>query len=154
MLSTKSIRKYSHLAFAALLATAAACSDDDPVAPEEEPEVQTMTLTVGASTVTINATTGIPSGDLVVAAGANTVTATWKKADGTDETLVTSAEFDLRIVPTDNTKFSWTPTGAFGGTLTITGLAAASSTTAQVSLFHKAEQHDDFGPYTITVRRP
>jgi hypothetical protein len=153
MTAIPAFRRYAHLAFAALLATSVACDDDDTVEPENEPAVQSMTLTVGASTVTINKTTGIPSGDLIVAAGANTVTATWKKVDGSDETLITSADFDLRIVPTDNTKFTWAPNGAFGGTLTVTGLAAASSTTAQVSLFHKGEQHDDFGPYTITVRR-
>lgn len=135
----------------ALLATIAACGDD-PVEPEDEPEIQTLTLTVGANSITIDKTTGAASGQLPVPAGTSTMTAVWKKSDGSLEALVTSAEFDLKVTPTTPANLSWTPTGAFGGALTTTGLASNQTTTAQVSLFHKAEQHDDFGPYTITIR--
>ena len=134
------------------LTAVAACSDDDPVAPEPEPEVQTLSLTVGASVVIIDKTTGAASGQLVVPAGTSTVTAVWKKADGSLETLVSSDEFDLKIEPTAPANLSWVAAGAFGGALTTTGLTSGQTTTAQASLFHKAEQHSDFGPYTITVR--
>jgi hypothetical protein len=152
MLTTSRVRRSMQFAAAlALLATTVACKDD-PVEPEPEPEIQTMTLTVGASTISVDATTGAASGELVVPLGASTVTATFRKADGTNETLVTSDEFDLKFTPTDPTRLSWVANGAFGGTLTATGLTSGQTTTAQVSLFHKEEQHDDFGPFTITVR--
>ena len=153
MFASPLFRHSTRLAIA-ILATAAftACSDDDPVEPEDEPEVQTLTLTVGASTITIDKTTGAASGQLTVPAGTSTVTAVWKKADGSVESLITSAEFDLRIVPTNSANLSWTPTGAFGGTLVTTGLTSGQTTTAQASLFHKEEGHSDFGPYTITIR--
>jgi hypothetical protein len=145
-------RLLSSFALAIFATSAVACSDDDPVEPEDEPEVQTLTLSVGASTITINKTTGAPSGDLVVPAGASTVTAVWKRVDGSVESLITTAEFELRIVPTTSANLSWVPSGAFGGTLTTAGLASGQSTTAQVSAFHLVEQHNDFGPYTFTVR--
>jgi hypothetical protein len=148
--------KTRQLATAAMMviaiASLSACSDDDPAEPEDEPEIQTVTLTVGASTITIDKTTGAASGQLVVPAGTSTVTASWKRADGSAEPLVTSAEFELRIVPSNSANASWIPASAFGGSLTTTGLTSGQTTTAQVSLFHKEEQHDDFGPYTFTIR--
>jgi hypothetical protein len=153
MFASSWTRRPLHLLVALLTLTAvAACSDDDPVAPEEEPEIQTVTLTVGASTVTIDKTTGAASGQLVVPAGTSTVVAVWKKADGSIESIVTSDEFDLKFAPTNPANLSWTASGAFGGTLTTTGLTSGQTTTAGVSLFHKLEQHDDFGPFTITIR--
>jgi hypothetical protein len=145
-------RRSAQLAIAVLTAAALTSCDDDPVAPEPEPEIQTATLTVGSSSVTFNATTGAVSGPLMVPLGASTVTAVWKKADGSNEALVTSDEFDLKFAPTDPANLSWVTSGAFGGTLTTTGLTSGQSTTAQVSLFHKEEQHDDFGPFTITIQ--
>ena len=140
------------VAAAAMLATVAACDDDDPAAPEEEPQVQTLTLTVGASVVTINATTGAASGPLIVPAGTSTVTAQWKRADGSDETLITSDEFELQFVPTNTAVLSWTANGAFGGTLTTTGLTSGMTTTAGVQLYHLEAQHPDFGAHTITIQ--
>ncbi len=153
MFASLLFRRSSRLAVAILGATAiAACNDDDPAAPEEEPEVQTLTLSVGASTITIDKTTGAASGQLVVPAGTSTVVAVWRKVDGSLESLVTSDEFDLKIEPVTPANLAWTAAGAFGGTLTTTGLTPGQSTTAQVSLFHKAEQHSDYGPYIITIR--
>src|SRR5688572_12255954 len=100
------------VAVAALSLTAVAC-DDDPASPEEEPEVQTVTLTVGTSSITIDKTTGAASGTLMIPATASTITAQWKKADGTVESLVTSAEFDLKIVPTVSAKLTYAAISAF-----------------------------------------
>ncbi|HEX4933522.1 MAG TPA: hypothetical protein VFV33_10115, partial [Gemmatimonadaceae bacterium] len=83
-----------------------ACSDSTE--PEEEPEVQTLTLTVGSNSITINKSTGTASGPLLVPAGTSTVAAQWKRADGSNETLITSAEFELKIVPTSAVNVSWT----------------------------------------------
>jgi hypothetical protein len=151
MFASLSLRRLAApLAMAALLTTAA-CSDD-PTEPEDEPEVQTMTLTVGANSITFDKTTGAASGVLTVPAGTSTVAAVYKKADGTVESLVTSTEFDLRITPTTPANLSFTPNGAFSGTLVTSGLASNATTTARAALFHKAEQHEDFGPYNFTLR--
>jgi hypothetical protein len=153
MYASPLFRRNVRLAVAVLATTAFAACNDDPTEPEEEdPEVQTVTLTVGSSTVTIDKTTGAASGQLVVPAGTSTMTAVWRKADGSLEDLITSDEFDLRIEATNAANLSWTPNGAFGGTLTTTGLTSGQTTTAQVSLFHRAEQHKDFGDYPITIR--
>jgi hypothetical protein len=135
----------------AVLLAAGACSDD-PAAPEEEPEVQTLTLTVGSSTITINKTTGSASGNLVVPLGVSTVTAVWRKADNSLEDLITSGEFELRIEPVTPSNLSWVASGAFGGTLTTTGLTSGQTTTAKVSLYHIVSGHPDFGEYTITIQ--
>lgn len=136
---------------AAAVATLAACSDStDP--DEHEVDVYSVTLTVGASSITINRTTGAPSGELNVPAGTSTVAATWRRANGTVEDEVTDAEFQLRIVPTNSAVLAFTAAGAFAGTLVTTGLLSGQSTTAAVSLFHPGEGHEDFGPYTFTIR--
>lgn len=152
MLTTISLRSTRRLALALVAATAlVACGDDDPVEPDPEPEVASVRLTVGATSVTVT-TTSSPT--LTVASGTNAVTAEWLRADGSVESIVTDAEFDLRITQTSGTNLTWTPTGARSGTLVVAGLAAGASTAAQVALFHKAEQHTDFGPLTFTVRVP
>jgi hypothetical protein len=152
MLSTIITRRVRLMAVALLGATVfAACDDDDPAAPEEEPEVASVRLTVGANSVTVT-TTSNPT--LNVAAGANTVTAQWLRADGSTETLVTDAEFELRINAVTGSNLTWTPTGAAGGSLAVTGLSGGQTAAAQVALFHKGEQHNDFGPVNFTVRVP
>jgi hypothetical protein len=137
---------------ATALSALAACDDDDPVEPEPEPEVQTMTLTAGTSSITIDKTTGAPSGQLTVPAGTTTITATFKKADGTTETIVTGAEFDVRIRPVTGTPFAWTPNTTLGGTLVTSGVTSGQTIPSTVDLFHRAEQHSDFGPYNFTIR--
>lgn len=151
MLSMLFVRRVATPLVLAASLVLGACSDD-PTEPEDEPEVQSLTLTVGASSITIDKTTGAASGNLVVPSGTSTVTAQWKRADGSNEALISSDDYELRIVPTNAANLTWTPAGAFGGTLVVTGLASNATTSARVSLLHKKEQHEDFGPYTFTVR--
>ena len=156
MLSSIQLRRgFRITAILTSLALVSACSDDDPIEPGEEPEVQSVRLTSGATTafpVTINKTNGQPSGNLRVGAGTTPITAAWLRADNTNETLISDAEYELRIVPTNAANLTWTAAGAFTGTLTTTGLTSGQTTTASVALRHKIEQHDDFGPYTITIQ--
>lgn len=151
MLTAISFRSARRVALALIAATAFVACDDDPVEPDPEPEVASVRLTVGATSVTIT-TTSSPTLD--VASGSNAVTAEWLKADGSVESLVTDAEFELRINQVTGTNLTWTATGARSGTLAVSGLAAGASTAAQVRLFHTVEQHEDFGPITFTVRVP
>lgn len=141
----------SFLAAAAIVGTLAACSDSTEP-DEHELDVYSVTLTVGASSITINRTTGAPSGELIVPVGQSAITATWRRPDGTVEDAVTDAEFQLRIVPTNGSVLSYTTGGAFAGTLVVTGLLSGQTTTAQVSLLHPGEGHEDFGPFTFTIR--
>lgn len=151
MLTAFALRRTRFLALAFLALTAISACGDDPTEPDPEPQVASVRLTVGANSVTVS-TTASPT--LNVASGTNTVTAEWLRADGSVESIVTDAEFELRIAQVSGTSFTWTATGARSGTLLMTGLSAGGSTAAQVSLFHKAEQHSDFGPLTFTVRVP
>jgi hypothetical protein len=130
----------------------AACGDDDPVEPEPEPEVQTMTLTAGASSITIDKTTGAPSGQLTIPSGTSTITATFRKADGSIESLVTGAEFDVRIRPATGTPFTWTPNTSLGGAIVTSGVTSGQTIASTVDLFHREENHADFGPFNFTIR--
>jgi hypothetical protein len=136
--------------------TISACSDDDPTGTEPEPEVQQLILTAGANTLTIDRTIGgpTPAGSvLTIPLGATPITAVVRKADGSVETLVTGAEFDIRISPTTGTPFTWAPNATLGGTLTTAAsVTSGQNMAATVDLFHRAEGHADFGPYPITIR--
>lgn len=139
-----------------LLALAAAtvllgCSDD-PVAPNNEPAVQSMRLQVGSSVVTIDRATGAPSGELSVPLGDSDIAVQWLRANNTEESLITDDEFEFRMTSTATSNFSFESTGARGGTITVTGVNSGEAITASVSLFHLDEGHADFGPYTITLR--
>jgi hypothetical protein len=135
----------------ALSLFAGAC-DDDPVEPEVEPEIQSVRVTVGASSITINKTTGTPSGELSVPLGTSTVVVAWLKADGSNETIVTSDEFEAVIEAVSGSNLTFSPSGAFGGSLTVSGIASGAAVSATVALLHIEEQHEDFGPYTFTIR--
>lgn len=133
----------SGMSYAAMMATAfvVACGSDEE---EGEPEVETMRLVFGATTVNVNAACQATPATVTIPTGGATVTASFLRADGSPEPLVTDAEFELRVEPAAR----FTRSSAFAGN--ITGGAAGS---AQLSfeLFHKVEQHEDFGPCSVTV---
>jgi hypothetical protein len=142
------IRGVRALALAGLVSALATACDDDPTGGEEEPDIGSVRVTVGAQTVTISST-GTQTGTLTLPQGNSTVVVAWLRPDGTTETLVTSAEFEVRMTPAPGTTgITFTSSGAFGGTLNAT---TAGAKVLQLSLFHLAEQHDDFGPHNLTV---
>lgn len=153
MLASLRIRRTVQLLALALVASAAAaCDDDDPAGPDEdEPEVATMRLTVGASTVNVAENGTVTGGPLVFTSGA-AVTAQFLRADGTPDPIANGAEFRLEVVPTTPANLTFARTGPFTGTLTST-IAAGQQTTATFSLFHVEEQHNDFGPFPVTLQR-
>ena len=141
------LNRFMILAFSfALMGTLGAC-DDDPVEPEEEPEVETVRLTIGGQVITM-VSGNPPSSPITITRAAHAVAAVYLRADGSNETLVTSAEFELRLVPANSSILTFTTAGAFGGTLT--GVAAGS-TTMRLELFHKVEGHADFTVTNIAV---
>ncbi len=132
--------------FAVLLATAVAmgaCSTNDA----HEVEVDSMRITVGGATVTVNSTGAITGGPLSIAPGvATAVTVSFRDAAGADALVDHADDFQVNIsVPAGVT---FTRTGPFAGTLTG---ASAGVRTLQFSLLHIAENHEDFGPFNVPV---
>jgi len=134
MIRHRSTRTFLKLAVIAILATGAAC-DDDTAEPDDEPDVRTIRLTIGAQV--FNQVRGNPT-PVTVARGANSLNAIFLRADGQVETRVTPNEFELRVTTANNGVLTFTRSSAFAGVLT--GVAAGS-TTMTVCLFHLQEGH-------------
>lgn len=135
------------LAVAALVSSITAC-DGDSTGSEEEPDIGSVRVTVGAQTVTIT-NNGTQTGTLTVPQGNSTVTVAWLRPNGSVESLVTSDEFDVRMTAAAGTTgITFTPNSAFGGTLNAT---SAGQKVLRLSLFHLEEQHEDFGPLNLTL---
>ena len=155
-MSSFRIRRTAQVLSLALLPTiAVACSDDELVSPVGEPQVATMRLTVttpaGTSTVNVSENGTVTGGPLLIANN-GTLTAQFLRADGTPDPIAAGFGFELRVTPAAPANLTFTRTGQFGGTLTITGLASNATTTAQFALFHTEEAHEDFGPFPVTMR--
>ena len=131
----------------ALALMTGACGDD-PVNEEPEPDVATMRLVVGTQTITVNANSGaVVGGPIVLPVNTNvTVTATFLRADGTADPLVTATKFDLDVTPALG-NVTFTRTGPFTGTLRGT---VVGSTVVQFGLLHLAEGHNEF-EYNVAV---
>jgi hypothetical protein len=125
----------------------ASCGSD-PVDEEPEPEVATMRLTIGSQTYDVDDSGNLTGGPITIPVGSTSVSAQFLRADDTPEPLVTSDVFELRIEPADAAIADFTRGGAFNGTLV--GIAAGS-TTMDFALFHLDEQHEDFGPFPLSV---
>jgi hypothetical protein len=122
-----------------------ACGDDDIL----EPDVQTIRLVISGVTAPIDIDAGATvSPTILITPGAHTVTATFLRANGDIEPLVTGTEFELRLENLNPAIATFTRTGAFTGTLT--GLAVGSDE-ATIELFHLEELHPDFGPKGVTI---
>jgi hypothetical protein len=127
------------------LVIGAACSEDEV---EAEPEVATLRLLIGTNdTVLVSDNGTVTSGPIAISAN-TTISAQWLKADGTPETIVTDAVFQLNVIPANSGVVTFTRTSAFAGTL---NRVSAGSTTIQFSLFHIAEGHEDFGPFPVSI---
>lgn len=146
----KSLRLSHRLRFGAVLlalTATAGCrgiTDDD----DDEVPIAAVRFTIGGTqTVTINQETGAQSGSVTLPGGITTISAVALNSAGQVETLVTAADFELRVTPvTANVRFD--RTGPFAGTLTRT---AAGAATVQVSFYHLSEGHPEFGPHNLTL---
>lgn len=141
MLFSTKLRRWAGLAaVVALTATAGACSDD-PTGEESEPEIAYARISVGGQSVTID-DTGTQTGTLTVPRGQSVVTVAYFRDNNQAEDMVTSAEFEVRLVARTGTSgVTFTPNGAFGGTLNTTTAGAKS---LDLQLFHLEEGHADF----------
>jgi hypothetical protein len=158
MLSKISTRRSLLAILVAATTTFALGCDDDPAEPEEpEPQVDRIefTLTAGQTTrtVTVNSA-GVQSGVNTFPAGTTTVglSARFLKADGTVEALVTAADFELRQATggTAGVTFMLATGQSFQGT--ISGLTGTGERIIQMQLWHKVENHEDFGPHPLRLQ--
>ena len=144
-------RKQRYLPFAAalLVATVIACDDDPTDIEEHEPDVDSVQLVIGGTTVTISGTGVVTGGPVTIPVGNTSIVATFLNADGDPDPIAMSDEFRLEIVSDDEDVVSFTSTGGFAGTL-VGGEAGA--TVIDVQLFHIEEGHEDFSqPLPVTV---
>jgi hypothetical protein len=121
-----------------------ACKDDDH---DDEPEVATMRLTIGATTINVNQAGQVAGGPVSIPRNTATpVTAQFLRADGSPDPAVNAQEFELSVAP--GAGITFTRGGPFNGTLTGT---AAGQVTVRFGLFHRPENHNDFGPFPVVI---
>jgi hypothetical protein len=137
-----------------IAASAAACKDTAEE-PEQEPEVGTMRLTVTATgqatqTVEVSSTGTITGGPISLKVNTpTTITALFLKDDGTTEEIAMTDEFQLNVVQLTPATITMQRTSDF--VVVLTGSATTTSGRGQFGLFHTAEQHFDFGEFTVPI---
>jgi hypothetical protein len=134
----------------------AACDDDDPVEPSDEPTfTRAEFILVGggdSDTIFVN-TSGVQTGTATFPTGTTsvTVTARFLRADNSVDPVVTAADFELRGTTggTAGVTFTLTAGQSFQGT--IAGLTNGTRS-IMMQLWHKADQHEDFEQLlTLTI---
>ena len=120
--------------------TVSACSDSTE--PDPEPAVATLRLVIGTQTVSVNVASGaVTGGPVIIARGNTNVTATFLRADGSAEALVTGTLFRLDGTSSNSAVVTYTSTGAFTGTLN--GVQAGTGTVT-FALHHLEEGHNEW----------
>jgi len=150
MFATRHVRRLLGIITAVSLAGAVAACGDDPVDEEQEPEIATMRLVVGAQTITVNESGTVTGGPITIGAAGATVTASFLRSNGTPDPLVTGAVFQLTVTSDNAGVATFTRTGPFTGTLAGT---TNGSTVLRFALLHIEEAHEDFGPFPVSVSR-
>lgn len=129
------------------LGVGSACKDSTGPA-DDEPEVEELVLTFSDGVVaTINATGTVSNAPVMAPRGSLSFTAKFRDAADTNFVFISPETFELAVTPGAGLIF--TRTGPFAGTLT----AGASTGTipVQFGLLHLAENHIDFGPFTMNM---
>jgi hypothetical protein len=104
-----------------------------------------MRVVIGGTTVNFSGGCTPSVSTVTIPTGGASVTASFLRADGSPDPIVTDAAFELRVEPAAR----FTRATAFTGTLSG---GTAGSAQISFSLFHKEEMHDDFGPCSVTVQ--
>jgi hypothetical protein len=143
------IARHRRLSFITLFAAATAfVACGDSTAPDDHEELpHELRLTIGSQVITINDSGVVTGGPIMIPVGSTTITAVF--LDDEDAVMDLSAdEYELRVVSDNTAVASFNRTSAFAGTL-VGG--TAGQTILAFSLFHIEEQHEDFGPFDVTV---
>lgn len=140
----RSSRRAAALVFAAVALSTTACSDDHD---HDEPEVESMRLTIaGQAPITISST-GVQSGTLnIVQGSATTITVEFLDAANANAITDHVEDFQAQVTPAAGSGLTFARTGAFSGTLTGT---LTGSRTVALALLHIEENHEDFGPFNV-----
>jgi hypothetical protein len=125
-----------------------ACSDDEV---EPEPQVAFVEVSIGATVLRINEQGTVTGGSLSIPIGPTAISVRFLKADGSVESLVTAAEFELRVTTNNTGIATFTRGGPFNGT--ITGVAAGSTNVTFLA-WHLQENHEDFATTTSLTVTP
>lgn len=139
--------KLAALAAAAVLSFgASACQTTDA---HDEPEIETIRITVqGQPSFTISST-GVQSAVPVLTQNvAATIEFEFLDATGTGGLGDHADEFQASVTPAAGSGLTFARTGPFSGTLT--GATVGTGRNVSVSLLHIEENHEDFGPFTVT----
>ena len=123
-----------------------ACTADEH---GHEAEVEFMQVTVGATTVTVNATGAITGGPITMTAESEEAVSVVFLDVDMAEALGEHAD-DYQVNITTPAELTFTRNGPFGGTLLSTS-ATPGTYNIQVSLFHIPESHADFGAFGVPV---
>ena len=132
----------------ALLATA--CEDKTGPDEEDEPDVATIQLLIGTQTVSINTGNGVVTGGPINLAlnSSSLVTATFLRANGTADPIVTPTDFELRVEQA-TTGITFTRTGPFAGTLRGTTAGNGSAKFILYSTDHGHPEYEYVVPITV-----
>ncbi|MDA0330327.1 MAG: hypothetical protein O2958_15145 [Gemmatimonadetes bacterium] len=141
-------RSSAHALLALTLSLAVTACGDDMGPEEEEPEVATMRITVGAQSIDVADDGTVTGGPISLSVGSTSISVQFLLANGQPEPLVTDAVFQVNVESDNAGVVSFTRVGAFDGTLVA---GAAGSTTVRLALFHIEEAHEDFGPFPVPV---
>lgn len=140
--SLRNSRRFAAVAVASLALGLAGCSSEDA----HEVEVDRMVITIGATEYTVNSA-GVYVGPVTLQQGvATNVTVEFLDANLEDALAEHADEFQVEIDPAAGVTF--TRTGPFSGTLTGT---AAGDVVVSFALLHIEENHEDFGPFPVTI---
>lgn len=147
-------RALTHGAVLGTLILVGACGDDT-TEPEPEPEIVTIRVTAGASTVDIaHSTTGAQTpGPLTLRTGqVNAVSFRFLGADGQDEPIIVDERANLALTLTVPTGWTWTATGGSGATFTANITPGQTGAAAfQLSLFNSEHGHNEVQNRAVSV---
>jgi hypothetical protein len=152
--SSRFARPLWALGLAAVASLAVACSDN-PAEPDDPADaVASIRLTVGAggtgNVYNVSSNGAVTPTPVRIPVGQTAITADFLDAGGAVITSrLNTTEFEMRMTEFTGTALTFTRTGPYAGTLAAT---TAGTATARVSLYHKVENHPDFGPFPITLQ--
>jgi hypothetical protein len=147
MLNITRHRRLSVITLFAAATALVACGDStDPDDHEELPHE--VRLTIGTQVVTINDSGVVTGGPIMIPIGITIITAVFLDDEDAVIDDLSADEYELRVTSDDPVVASFNRSSAFAG-LFVGG--TAGQTVLAFSLFHLEEQHEDFGPFDVTV---